>query len=159
MTRDELGEMVRNVWIQWAKEQPEPKPSWLVPYSDLSEEDKEADRMIGEALFHRGAMRVLLAQTSYPVEIRLRLKYKDLTIEATRLDMLPVPPAVGMWWTWQKGQHSEALQFKAAGYASGVTLWAECEHDFSDTYLADEELGIQVRAMQKRGWEKVEVIK
>lgn len=47
-SRDQLGRMVRESWIRWAKCQPNPKPSWLVPYDELSESDKEADRIIGE---------------------------------------------------------------------------------------------------------------
>ena len=49
-TRDQLGEMVRIAWVKWARTQPDPKPTWLVPYAELSEPDKEADRQIGEAL-------------------------------------------------------------------------------------------------------------
>lgn len=49
-TREALGEIVRGVWIQWAKEQPSLKPSWLVPWEGLSEPDKEVDRRIGVAL-------------------------------------------------------------------------------------------------------------
>lgn len=49
--RDHLGRIVREAWIAWAKEQPDPKPSWLVPYDELSEADKEADRRIGEAVW------------------------------------------------------------------------------------------------------------
>lgn len=45
--RDYLGRIVRQLWIQWAEMQSNPKPSWLVPYDQLSEADKEADRMIG----------------------------------------------------------------------------------------------------------------
>lgn len=52
--RDRLGQMVRDVWIAWAKEQPEPKASWLIPYNQLSEPDKEVDRRIGEKLFFEG---------------------------------------------------------------------------------------------------------
>ncbi len=48
--RDVLGRIVRDAWIAWAKTQPDPKPSWLVPYDELSEPDKEADRQIGEAV-------------------------------------------------------------------------------------------------------------
>jgi hypothetical protein len=40
--------LVRDAWISWAIQQPNPKPSWLVHYAELSEADKEADRMIGE---------------------------------------------------------------------------------------------------------------
>ena len=50
--RNRLGKLVRNLWISWAERQPNPKPSWLVPYEELSEADKEADRVIGEGLMH-----------------------------------------------------------------------------------------------------------
>ena len=49
--REKLGRRVREVWIAWAGRQPSPKPSWLVPYDDLPEADKEADRCIGAALW------------------------------------------------------------------------------------------------------------
>jgi hypothetical protein len=48
--RDELGRMVREAWVRWAKTQPSPKPHWLIPYAELAEPDKEADRQIGEAI-------------------------------------------------------------------------------------------------------------
>jgi phage FluMu protein Com len=48
--RDRLGRLVGKLWISWAETQPNPKPSWLVPYDQLSEVDKEADRVIGYGL-------------------------------------------------------------------------------------------------------------
>ena len=48
--RDQAGRFVREAWVRWARTQPNPKPSWLVPYDDLDEADKEADRQIGEAV-------------------------------------------------------------------------------------------------------------
>lgn len=60
--RDQLGKIVRDAWIEWAKEQPDPKPSWLLPWEDLAEPDKEADRRIGEAVVRAcepGAIRPL----------------------------------------------------------------------------------------------------
>lgn len=48
--RDALGRLVREAWVKWALTQTNPKPSWLVPYDELSEPDKEADRQIGEAI-------------------------------------------------------------------------------------------------------------
>ncbi|MGN6776939.1 hypothetical protein [Rhizobium sp.] len=48
--RDTLGRFVRDAWVRWAETQPDPKPSWLLPYDELSEADKEADRQIGEAV-------------------------------------------------------------------------------------------------------------
>jgi hypothetical protein len=50
--REQLGRLVRGLWIGWAVRQPNPKPSWLVPYDDLSEADKEADRVIGDGLMN-----------------------------------------------------------------------------------------------------------
>lgn len=52
--RELLGKRVRSIWIQWAQQQPNPKPSWLVRWSGLSEPDKEVDRLIGEELFVEG---------------------------------------------------------------------------------------------------------
>jgi hypothetical protein len=48
--RETLGRMVREAWVRWAQTQPSPKPHWLLPYEELSEADKEADRQIGEAV-------------------------------------------------------------------------------------------------------------
>lgn len=48
--RETLGRMVREAWVRWALTQENQKQSWLVPYSNLSEADKEADRQIGEAI-------------------------------------------------------------------------------------------------------------
>ena len=46
--RDQLGELVRLAWIEWALEQPDTDPTWVVPWAEMSEEDKEAGRRIGE---------------------------------------------------------------------------------------------------------------
>lgn len=46
--REYLGQQVREVWIAWAKEQSNPKASWLVTWEGLSEPDREVDRRIGE---------------------------------------------------------------------------------------------------------------
>lgn len=53
-SRDDLGRLVRDEWIAWAREQPRPKASWLVPWGGLSEPDKEVDRRIGERLYGAG---------------------------------------------------------------------------------------------------------
>jgi hypothetical protein len=54
--REALGKIVREVWIDWAKEQPNPKQSWLEPWENLAEPDKEVDRRIGERLFNAGML-------------------------------------------------------------------------------------------------------
>lgn len=55
--REFLGRVVREAWIAWAQGQPNPKPTWLVPYDKLAEADKEADRQIGEAVILLSAVR------------------------------------------------------------------------------------------------------
>lgn len=52
--REKLGKLVREVWIDWAREQPNPKSSWLVEWDGLNEPDKEVDRRIGQRLYFRG---------------------------------------------------------------------------------------------------------
>jgi hypothetical protein len=48
--REEGGELVRLAWIRWAKQQPQPKASWLVSWENLPEPDREADRQIWDAV-------------------------------------------------------------------------------------------------------------
>jgi transposase-like protein len=50
LNRETLGRWVREAWVDWAMTQPNPKPSWLVPWEQLGETDREADRVIGERL-------------------------------------------------------------------------------------------------------------
>jgi hypothetical protein len=42
-----LGALVRETWIEWAGEQPYSKPSWLTPWADLDEKQREVDMRIG----------------------------------------------------------------------------------------------------------------
>lgn len=48
--REKLGRLVREVWVEWANEQPCPKGSWLLPWERLSDPDREVDMRIGERL-------------------------------------------------------------------------------------------------------------
>jgi hypothetical protein len=52
--REKLGMEVRKVWVDWAKTQTDPKTSWLKPWEELTEPEKEVDRLIGERLFQLG---------------------------------------------------------------------------------------------------------
>jgi hypothetical protein len=60
--REQAGRLVRDVWIQWAKEQPDcaEHPSWTVPYDQIAERDREVDRRIGETLI--GYARIIAEQ-------------------------------------------------------------------------------------------------
>ena len=62
MIREDLGKMVRKVWIDWVKEQPNPKPSWLKAWDELSEPEKEVDRRIGQTLFDFGKVVAILGE-------------------------------------------------------------------------------------------------
>jgi hypothetical protein len=48
--REFYGRLVRECWIARARQHPNPKPSWLVPWEELDEWDRETDRCIGEAV-------------------------------------------------------------------------------------------------------------
>jgi len=64
LSPDELGKAVRDQgWLPWASQQPNPKDSWLVPWDDLNETDREADRQIGLALLQH----IRKAMTNYLV--------------------------------------------------------------------------------------------
>ena len=52
--RELLGRIVRQTWVEWAREQPDPKPSWLLGWDDLDNRQQEADMRIGLELFERG---------------------------------------------------------------------------------------------------------
>lgn len=53
---DVLGRLVRDTWVEWAQQQPNPKPSWLLPWSELDEGQKEVDRRIGRAVTDRAVL-------------------------------------------------------------------------------------------------------
>lgn len=65
MPRRELGRIVRESWVRWAEMQPNPKPSWLVPYDELCEADRDADDMIGESVA-RATLLALAAKNGSP---------------------------------------------------------------------------------------------
>jgi hypothetical protein len=52
--REALGRLVREEWIAWARAQPNPEASWLVPWEDMGEPEREVDRRIGERLAREG---------------------------------------------------------------------------------------------------------
>jgi hypothetical protein len=53
-SREELGHRIREVWVRWAREQADPKSSWLLPWEDLDDGQREVDMRMGEALFGLG---------------------------------------------------------------------------------------------------------
>lgn len=46
-----LGRRVRELWVDWARRQPNPQPSWLVPWDELSVAGKEAAIATGRGMF------------------------------------------------------------------------------------------------------------
>lgn len=53
-TRDELGQEVRRIWVEFANFSQPLKPKHLIPWEHLDESDKDIDRRIGEKLFLLG---------------------------------------------------------------------------------------------------------
>ena len=70
--RDQGGKLVRDTWITWAKEQPNPKPSWLIEWEDLNEPDKEVDRRIYDAISSLSAQR----ESSIEINRKISSKWK-----------------------------------------------------------------------------------
>lgn len=52
--RELVGRLVRQVWVEWAREQPDAKPSWLLPWEELDAGQREVDMRIGAMLFSKG---------------------------------------------------------------------------------------------------------
>jgi hypothetical protein len=44
---EKLGRIVRATWVECASSQPDPKPSWLLPWEMLDEFQREVDRQMG----------------------------------------------------------------------------------------------------------------
>lgn len=64
--RERLGKIVRSTWIAWAATQPDvaKHPTWLLPWDEIDERDREVDRAIGEAVATAVAPR-----TTIPTEL------------------------------------------------------------------------------------------
>ncbi len=48
--REVLGMTVRAAWVDWARAQPNPRESWVIPWDSLADEIKEVDRRVGESV-------------------------------------------------------------------------------------------------------------
>lgn len=50
--REPLGRIVRETWVNWALEQPDvaDHASWIVPWDEIPERDREVDMRIGSAV-------------------------------------------------------------------------------------------------------------
>jgi len=57
--REVLGRRVREVWLEWARVQPDAKRSWINGWNDIEERHREVDRDIGEVLFEMGRQSVV----------------------------------------------------------------------------------------------------
>jgi hypothetical protein len=51
--REQLGRIVRETWVAWAQEQPDPKPGWLLGWDDLRDDEREVDMRIADAIADR----------------------------------------------------------------------------------------------------------
>jgi hypothetical protein len=64
--RELVGRLVRQVWVEWARERPDAKPSWLLPWEDLDDGQREVDMRIGAALFGAGRRAGIEARLGEP---------------------------------------------------------------------------------------------
>ena len=50
MNPEQLGRVVRETWVRWAKTQPDCKEDWIDPWEVLPERIKDVDIQIGQAV-------------------------------------------------------------------------------------------------------------
>ena len=79
-----LGKKVREVWLTWAQEQPDPKPSWLLPWDRLSPADRDVDTRIGTRLANIGRCRYVDVGSGAHQK---QLAERDATIERLRMEL------------------------------------------------------------------------
>jgi len=88
-----LGALVRSVWVEWAREQPNPKPSWLIPWEDLDPGQREVDMRIGEAVAAAERKRIRSAPT---VHAPTRTRWTPMWLPSSPAkDPLPIPAVCG----------------------------------------------------------------
>jgi hypothetical protein len=99
--RERLGRIVRKVWVDWAKEQPNPKPSWLQPWEELSEPDREVDRRIGERLYLIGTQSLKSGRGVRPLD--------NGQNQCNYCGSLWTVRVISLWWPislrWQQSSH------------------------------------------------------
>ena len=117
--REFLGKLVRLEWTRWAAEQPNPKPSWLKPWTELDEPDKEVDRRIGEAIwrfsFARDAALTTAARAAEPA---IQLGADGQKVFAETL-LNPPPPTAAFLKAEER--YSNLAQPETTAPAGGVT--------------------------------------
>jgi hypothetical protein len=102
--REALGRRVREIWVEWAQEQENPKPSWLVPWDGLSDADREVDMRIGEALAAGFRRQV-------PITDAPRVVHDAIVAEQKRIASLPdshKPWTGEQGRAWQNGMSNAA---------------------------------------------------
>lgn len=112
-----LGQLVRKTWVNWAKQQPNAKPSWLTPWDDLDPGQKEVDQLIGEAVE---------AQVARKYIARIKQLEFRCANQATIINALN--RTIGQLLN-HIGQYSEASRAVLDGYQ---TLFTGLLHNFED---------------------------
>ena len=67
--RELLGRLVREVWVAYCVEIGDTKPSHLAPWDELTEDEREVDRRIGERLFDEGVAALARAKLGLNVTV------------------------------------------------------------------------------------------
>ncbi len=122
--RDTLGRMVREAWVRWAQTQPNPKASWLVPYDELSEPDKEADRQIGEAVARWTLIHEAAKNCFAPAGGEIDGLIKDAQYEAA---------------AWRRCEAGSGIANKLDGYASALAALQEGRDMMGNLWAREKE--------------------
>jgi len=142
MERDTLGRMVREAWVRWAKTQPNPKPTWLAPYDDLSEADKEADRQIGEAIA-KWTMIGVSARANSPAlspPEGVGLTRYDLWVDTLAGEIKGDEKPEGEWVLYEDAAAALLSERQRGETAVGLTRW-----DWEYNGMSEDATGLFVR--------------
>jgi hypothetical protein len=61
------GRLVRRNFVRWAREQRNPKPSWLLKWDEIDDDQREVDMRIGEAVAAAERQRIRMASRAQHV--------------------------------------------------------------------------------------------
>lgn len=82
------GRLVRETWVTWAKEQPDPKPSWLTGWDDLDDGQREVDMRIGAAVAAAERERCIKIAKKAAAGLRASGSHPSRTAAADALEIL-----------------------------------------------------------------------
>jgi hypothetical protein len=156
--RDVLGRIVREAWVAWASGQANPKPYWLLPYDELRECEKEADRQIGEAvqqaIFDAALRNRSLARSSSGADVRAFLHSRPLR-PMPNPRSIPWPAVIAIAGHAKSGKSTLAAVLSSRLEVPSGSFGAEVRRTAAERGLSLEPAPIERETLMRLGEELV----